>query len=204
MKIQVSMKIIAILILALAAHTFMVGCNGQGASEGQKAENKTQREIENNYAKGQPIPALTNSQTRENLIEIQEAIAEGVSTTSFFFNLGDQDPIDSCPSIGVPIPASTQLTNPEQIINPPGDASAANLPQMDPTGVYTGETTATYVLCVDAKAGPYVSYWEGFVKTEFAPATWNESKHQVELLGPSSWEFSEHTPPSGTTNNPNR
>lgn len=195
---------IAVLVL-LSFAAFIIGCGGSNESEGQSVEHSTQQQIENNYAKGQPVPALTNSQVRQNLIEIEEAIAEGVSTTSFFFNMGIQDPVKSCPSIGVPIPASSQLTNPEQIIQN-GEHGAGNqtIPQMDPTGIYTGETTGTYVLCIEAKGNPYVSYWEGFVMSEFAPAKWNEAKHEVELLGSSSWEFSKHTAFSGTVNNPNR
>jgi len=182
----------ALCLLAVA----LAGCTGNRESDGQKAEHKVQQQIEDNYAQAQPVPALTNSQVRQNLIEIKEAIAEGVETTSFFFNLGSQDPVKTCPSIGAPIPSAAQLTNPEQIVNPPGDISAMQLPQMDPDGIYTGDSSGTYVLCIEAKGAPYVSYWEGSVLSEFAPAKWNYDQHTVELLGSSSWDFSKHTPTS--------
>lgn len=186
------------LLIAFAGLTLLAllaaGCGSHGASEGLKDEHHIQQTIEDNYAKDQPVPALTNSQVRQNLIEIKEAIAEGVETTSFFFNLGGADPVKSCPSIGVPIPASAQLTNPEQIIQN-GEHGAGNetIPQMDPDGIYQGDTSGTYVLCIEAKGKPYVSYWEGYVLSEFAPAKWNYDEHRVELLGSSSWEFSKHT-----------
>jgi hypothetical protein len=190
-------------LLALFALPF-AGCDtggsgGDHASEGLKDEHNIQETIENNYAKDQPVPVLTNSQVRENLIEIKEAIAEGVETTSFFFNFGMEDPIKSCPSIGSPIPASAQLTNPEQVIEKgEHDNGSVVVPQMDPDGIYQGNTEGTYVLCIEAKGKPYVSYWEGSVMTEFAPATWDYDNHRVELLGSSSWEFSKHTPTSVT------
>jgi hypothetical protein len=197
-------KFIAIAI-ALAVAAGMSACGGSSASEGQKAEHSIQSQIEDNYAKGQPVPALTNSQVRQNLIEIEEAIAEGVQTTSFFFNMGVTDPIKSCTSIGVPIAATAQLTNPDQIIKE-GEHGAGNqtIPQMDPTGIYTGETAGTYVLCISPSGEPYVSYWEGFVMSEFAGAKWNYTQHRIEIVGPASWEFSKHTAFSGTTNNPNK
>jgi hypothetical protein len=184
--------------VALAGLAFIAllaaGCGSHGASQGLKDEHATQQTIEDNYAKDQPVPALTNSQVRQNLIEIEEAIAEGVATNSFFFNLGVTDPVKSCPSIGVPIPASAQLTNPDQIIQN-GEHGAGNqtIPQMDPAGIYTGDTSGTYVLCIEAKGKPYVSYFEGYVLSEFAPAKWNYDEHRVELLGSSTWEFSKHT-----------
>lgn len=194
----------ALLLLLAIAAIAVAGCGGsnEGESEGLKDEHDVQSRIEDNYAKAQPVPALTNSQVRQNLIEIQEAIAEGVETTSFFFNLGDQDPVKTCPSVGVPIPASAQLTNPEQAITQAtlNHSSGGNvtLPQMDPDGIYTGETSGTYVLCIEAEGKPYVSYWEGYVLSGFAPAKWNYQEHHVELLGGSTWEFSKSTAPSGT------
>lgn len=195
---------LVLLLLVVIAAVAVAGCgnHGEGESEGLKGEHEVQSEIEDNYAKAQPVPALTNSQVRQNLIEIKEAIAEGVETTSFFFNLGQSDPIKSCPSIGVPIPASAQLTNPEQPITQSSlhHSSGGNLtlPQMDPDGIYTGETSGTYVLCIEARGNPYVSYWEGYVLSEFAPAKWNYEEHRVELTGSANWEFSKTTPPSGT------
>jgi hypothetical protein len=208
MKVRKIRKILPIAIAALLAAVAFAGCfgsnesnNGEGhASEGLRHEDEAQKSIENEYAKAQPIPVLTNSQVRQNLIEIQEAIAEGVETTSFFFNLGQPDPVKSCPSIGVPIPASAQLTNPEQVIKEgEHNDGSLSIPQMDPDGIYVGETTGTFVLCIESKGKPYVSYWEGYVLSEFAPAKWNYDEHHVELIGSSSWEFSKHTPPSGTT-----
>lgn len=197
-------KLVAVFVLALVAGIVIAACGGKEEdtiSSGGKLEHNTQQQIENNYGQSQPVPILTNSQVRENLIEIEEAIAEGVQTTSFFFNLGVATPIKSCPSIGVPIPATAELTNPEQIIK---DNTGLNngggnvtLPQMDPDGIYKGSTEGTFVLCINAKGEAYVDYWEGNVDAEFAPAVWNKEKGEIEDTGAATWNFSAETASSG-------
>lgn len=138
-----------------------------------------------NYQTAQPVPVFNYSQLRQNMIEIETAQAQTTQTTTFFFNQGVQDPTDSCPSIGFPIPSEDQLTNPQ--------AKVANhdlsLPQIESNGVYTGGSTGTYVICVDAQGKAYANYWEGFVKTVTGPAEWNTTAHQVELTGPPSFAF---------------
>ena len=102
----------------------------------------------------QPTPQYKWSQLRESLIEIENAQATSGQTTTFFFNQGVTAPIDSCPSIGLPIASDTQLTNPQQVINPNQQSGASQgtsgvaVGQSDPTGVYTGASTGTYFVCV--------------------------------------------------------
>jgi hypothetical protein len=50
--------------------------------------------------------------------------------------------------------------------------------QSEPTGVYTGESAGTYVVCiVNGKAVP--TYWEGEVHTEGGPAHWDKAAGQI-------------------------
>lgn len=142
------------------------------------------------YLQAQPVPEFQSSQYRQNVIDIETAQADTTATTSFLFNQGVQDPITSCPSIGFPIPSTAQLTNPEGKLQ---DYSLV-VGQMEATGVYTGDSTGTYVICVNAKGEAYASYWEGFVNTVTGPATWNTTTHQVELTGPVTGGFSETKP----------
>jgi hypothetical protein len=65
------------------------------------------------------------------------------------------------------------------------------LPQVEQTGIYTGDSTGTYVVCVDAQGRAYGDYWEGFVRTVTGPAEWNSETGQVELVGPPSFDFTE-------------
>lgn len=185
------MRKLLIPFLVLAAAVALVACGGNSS---QNAEYQTQTRIQAHFERVQPVPSYSFSQLRQNLREIETAQAEGVQTTSFFFNLGDRDPIQTCPSVGAPIPSTDQITNPQQPLRdngPPlnnGDGNVT-LSQMEPTGVYTGDSTGTYVICVGADGKPYADYWEGYVQTVFGPAEWNYSTHSVELVGPPSFSF---------------
>lgn len=125
------------------------------------------------YQKNQPAPSSDFSQFRQTVIDIENARIHSVATTTFFFNLGVQAPIKSCPSIGFPVPSTAQLTNPQQAIIH-GNAAGAVLGQIEPNGVYTGDSTGTYIVCVAANGKKYVTYWEGNVQTEGGPAHWDK------------------------------
>jgi len=84
----------------------------------------------------------------------------------------------SCPSIGFPTPTTAQLTNPLQDVGTGGPIG-----QLEPNGVYTGDSTGTYVVCVAPNGTKYVSYWEGDVQTEGGPAHWDDTKGQIVLDG---------------------
>jgi hypothetical protein len=175
-------------VLALA------GCNngtskGTAAAKQEQAVTASQAET---FARTQPVPVFDWSQLRQNLIELETAQARTTQTTSFFFNQGVADPVNQCPSIGFPIPGTYQLTNPEQPVDPfRGDNGGVTIAQLEATGVYTGENTGTYVMCIDAQGQAYAVYWEGFVQAVTGPATWDTSKHAVSLTGASSFDFTE-------------
>lgn len=184
---------------ALAASVVVVvvllsACGSKKATV-QSREFQAQDRIEANYEKTQPVPSFNYSQLRRNLTEIETAQAEGVQTTTFFFNLGERDPIQTCASIGAPIPTTDQITNPEQPLrdnSQPLNNGGGNLAvgQMEPTGVYGGASTGTYVMCIGGNGKPYADYWEGFVQTVFGSASWNYSNHTLQLTGPPSFGFS--------------
>lgn len=141
------------------------------------------------YQAAQPAPLFKYSQERETLIDIERLQASDTQTTSFGFNQGVQTPAWSCPSIGVPIASTTQLTNPQQTFNPHDNNDNGDdtvLPEVDPTGVYTGDSTGTYILCVAPNGTDYLQYWEGFVDTVTGPAVWNAATGSVQLTGPST------------------
>lgn len=144
--------------------------------------------ILSDFQKAQPVPKFKYSQYRENLIDIVTAQAQPTATTTFFFNSGVADPVFSCPSIGFPIPGTSQLTNPEQIEDRyEGDVA---IPQVEPNGVFTGETTNTTTICRDANGRGYGVGWEGFTMPITGPAEWNTEKNVVELIGAPTAEFS--------------
>lgn len=179
-------------VLALGACTSTTTTGQRAAKDSANNEQQSIADGLINMEKSQPLPRFSWSQLRQNLIEIQTAQSDTTQTTSFFFNQGVQEPVQSCPSIGFPIPGTTQLSNPDQKITDVGRSAGSGnvtIPQIDPNGVYSGDSTGTYVLCIDATGHPYANYFEGFVQTVTGPAQWNVTKHEVELTGPPSFAF---------------
>ena len=169
-----------LLVPAIVGAILLTGCSQQPDSvqNDQNVSNDALTQLQ----KSQPVPVFNYSQERQTLISVEEARAHVVATTTFFFNQGVQDPIASCPSIGFPLATTTELTNPSQVVWG-GNGASGTVGQADPTGVYTGDSSGTYVDCVNDKGQQYVQYWEGFVQTIGGPATWDSAKHQVVLTG---------------------
>jgi hypothetical protein len=73
-----------------------------------------------------------------------------------------------CPSIGFPIPADTQLTNP---LKPAWSGqSPPVIEQSEPNGLYTSKNTrGTYVMCVDKRGRVVPRYHEADVEAYLIP-----------------------------------
>ncbi len=154
---------------------------------GENTANKADQAATNNqldqYKKaGQDVPFFPWSQYRQTAIDVETAQANGMTTTSFFFNQGVENPIFVCPSIGFPLPSTAQLSNPLQV-EWGANGAASSVGMMEPNGVYTGESTATYVVCVAPNGTKYVKYWEGFVDSMGGPAHWDKALQQIVLDG---------------------
>jgi hypothetical protein len=152
-------KLVAIAGITVAT----IGLAACESNSGNKEEQKQQAAIQTGMVNKQPIPNFDFSQLRATLIAIENAQAHGVATTSFFYNQGVKAPVFSCPSIGFPIPTTAQLSNPWQIQW--GSNSSGVVGQMEPTGVYNGDSSGTYVECVSPSGKQYAKYWEGYVST---------------------------------------
>lgn len=176
-------KIIAALLAASGALA-LTGCESTPSTL-KSDEEQTATQLAR-YQKNQPVPQYDWSQYRQTLIDIQSAQVHGVATTSFFFNMGVANPIKSCPSIGFPIPTTAQLTNPEQTVYDYRDSPV--LPLMEASGVYTGDSSGTYAICVADDGTAYASYWEGFIQTEGGPAHWDPVQQTIVLDGPPTVE----------------
>jgi hypothetical protein len=164
-----------LLVVALGA----ASCDAdQSAVDADRTATNTQLD---RYQKVQPVPQFDWSQYRQTLIDIKTAQANGVATTSFFFNLGVANPIKTCPSVGFPVATTSQLTNPDQVIYSPN--GNVTIGQLEPTGEYSGESTGTYVVCVAPNGTKYVEYWEGSVFTEGGPAYWDRETGSIVLDG---------------------
>lgn len=177
-------KIIALAGAAAVAALALAACSSPPSA--QQIEQQQQQQDTQALVNNQPIPHFNYSQERQALIVSEQISADGTQTTSFFFNQGVRDPIFVCPSIGEAIPDSAQLSNPDQItgVSSRYGGGHAEIPQMDPFGVYTPtSSTGTYVICVNAQGQEYLRRWEGFVDTITAPAVWNYTTHTEQLIG---------------------
>lgn len=182
-------KITAITITALLA----VGIAGCSSDSSAKTNSRENDEAASSAAltrqqKSQPTPVYDWSQYRQTLIEITDAKANATQTTTFFF-LEGIGLIGSCPSIGFPVPSTAQITNPDQKVDGGGSQGdgSISLPQVEPTGVYTGDSSGTYTVCVDDNGKPFASYWEGYVQTVSGPATYKDGR--VVLTGKPTGNF---------------
>ena len=187
-------KKLSVFALGLVAVIGLAACqNNDSVPSGQALENQQQQQSSESMIANQAIPHFNYSQLRQNLIEIETAQANGVQTTSFFFNQGVKDPVTTCPSIGFAIPNTASLSNPQQVVHPGYDRNGAGnvaISQMDPNGIYTPTSSSgTYVICIDDSGRPYANYFEGFVQTVTGPATWDSANGRVKLLGPPTGGF---------------
>jgi hypothetical protein len=161
---------------AVVALTFSLAACSDSATRADQDATNTQLD---RYQKNQPIPQSDWSQYRQTVLDVESAQIHGVATTTFFFNLGTDKPIKVCPSIGFPVASTAQLTNPDQSVGSQG----AVIAQQEPNGVYTGNSSGTYVVCVAPNGTKYISYWEGDVHTEGGPAHWDATQALIVLDG---------------------
>lgn len=186
-KTQVLKYVTGSILLAGLLTAGASSCSSESSSS-TNTDEAVSEAILSDFQKAQPVPKFKYSQYRENLIDIVTAQAQPTATTTFFFNTGTPDPVFSCPSVGFPIPGSAQLTNPEQIEDRyEGDVA---IPQVEPNGTFTGETTNTTTICRDANGRGYAVGWEGFTMPITGPAEWNTETKKVELIGAPTGEFS--------------
>jgi hypothetical protein len=162
--------------LGMGAVLALAGCTSSSDSVSAD-KNQTNAQLDR-YQKNQPVPQFDRSQYRQTLIDVEQAQVHGVATTTFFYNLGGSKPIKFCPSIGFPVPTTSQLTNPDQLyVN--GNGHDGVVGQQEPNGAYTGDSSGTYVVCVLPNGLKRIDYWEGHVETEGGSAHWDASTQMI-------------------------
>lgn len=156
-----------------------------GAPNAQQAEQKVEQHQQWVYNQNQPIPLFKWSLERQILIDSEVAAARGDQSTSFFMLNGVRDPVYVCPSLGLGVPDTSQLSNPQQIapISGKWGGGATTLPQADPFGIHTPATSdGTFVICLIG-GKPVLQRAEEIVHTIMAPAVWDYSKHVIKTVG---------------------
>ncbi len=178
----------AISALSIAAVTGfgLAACTSASNSSGQQQENQAQRQDTQSLVRNQQIPHFSWSMERQILIDAETAAADGTQSTSFFFIQGVRDPVFVCPSLGLGVPDTAQLSNPQQVVNDgyPNGGQGLTVGQMDPFGVYSPPASeGTYVICVGSGGKPYLERAEEFVHTVLGPAVWDYGTHQIKVTG---------------------
>lgn len=149
----------ALLVLALAA------CSETNSDKGNARE-REQASLNTSFdrvTQSQQIPTFDYSQERQTLIDVLTMRAEGTHGTAYATTL-DGTLIWWCPSVGAPVPSTYQLTNPDQIVGGDGERTEEQvIPLGEPTGVYTGDSAATWTVCLDDNGTPFGKYEEANV-----------------------------------------
>lgn len=181
-------KIAATAVTAAALGLGLAACSHGPNAQQREQQQQTQdtQALDNN----QPLPHYTWSMERQILIDAENASAFGTQSTSFFFIQGVRDPVFVCPSLGLGVPDTAQISNPSQIapISGKWGGGATTLPQEDPYGIYTPPVSeGTFVVCVGSGGKPYLHRAEEFVDTVLGPARWDSATHTEVVTGAPSY-----------------
>jgi hypothetical protein len=170
--------IVGVLLLAVG----ITACTSSRHANATRNDQKTSDAILNHFQTVQPAPQFDWSQIRQTLIDAETAQARATQTTTFDFNYGVADPIFSCPSIGFPVAGTSQITSPDKE-NDHGSYGQSVTSQIDPNGIFSGNTTATYVLCVGENGKTYLHHVEEFAHAVAGPAVWDYTHHRIQITG---------------------
>lgn len=142
-----------------------------GSDSTEKAQIEQQQSL---YVNNQPVPTFDWSLERHIFTELYKARNNAVQTYSYVRNLNGQV-IFACKSIGFPMPANTQLTNPEKRIGDGYDGEIDTIPQAEPNGLYTSSSTVgTYIFCLNSDGTVSPSYFEAEVESHLSPLASDE------------------------------
>jgi hypothetical protein len=142
------------LLLVLLLFVFVLSaCTESSVWTEQQAANDAQKKL----ISIQPAPQFDWSLERDVFTQIYQLRNEAVSTyTVVTYNMGGGTAW-TCPSVGYPIPADTQLTNPSQVVG----GNGAVVSQQEPNGLFSStNTVGTWVLCVMDNGTAYPVYTE--------------------------------------------
>jgi hypothetical protein len=161
----------------------------------QSADSKDTKVVDEQqavYAQSQPIPVFKWSQDRDNLIQIyRQKATESRNTYTVVRSYGTGEIMWHCASVGFPLPADTQLTNPVKldsrwVTNGVNHYIDGQVEQAEPNGLYTSKNTdGTYVLCVDDQGVISPQYTEEKVEAFTRPVKIVEGRVEFQSGAPS-------------------
>lgn len=122
-----------------------------------------QQEISNQeIVRNQPPPNLGGYSFERHIVtEVYKARNQTISTYTYIMIQMTGQIVEICPSIGYPIPYSTQITSPERIEAWTGQGGYAIISNPEPNGLYPPDNAAaTIVNCVNPDGSLTPTYWE--------------------------------------------
>lgn len=138
------------LIVLLLFPLFLFNCESPADSANRREREQVNRAQET-MVRNQPPPVFDWSLERHLMTQLYRARNERMLTYTYVFNRNG-GLLFSCDSMGFPIPATTQLTNPQTLAwNAHGTSTVA---QAEPNGLYAPpDTDGTYVMCLGDHQG---------------------------------------------------
>jgi len=165
-------------------------CSAENCDASDQREHADVERQQDVYTRMQPPPAFDWSLERHIMVELYRARNTAVTTYSYVISPYTGKILAFCPSLGYPIPATTQLTNPMKYAY-----QSATLPQAEPNGLYTpSDTHATWVMCLGPEGKVEPAYWEHDVMTFTRPMTEVNGKLVPAEGGKSSISIDIHRP----------
>jgi hypothetical protein len=155
---------LVVLVLVATANS----CDS-GTTKKNSANNRTETEaIASSFRQiheSNPIKVFKTSQEYDTLQDVLTLRAEGTHGTAVVTTF-DGTLLWWCPTLGAPIPSTYQISNPSAFVDPPdkGGQTDVLVAQGEPTGVYPGDSTATWVLCLDDHGTPFGQYDEANIR----------------------------------------
>lgn len=139
--------------LGIAATVFTVGACASTTNTTDKNESAVVDRIRESISSAQPIPMLSFSIQRETMIGSYIAMSKRQPYYMIATNPGAGDngqiPIVATAVVKGCVPATFQLTRPEEVIASQHDHGMVTGSQPEINGMYTGPTAATYCVGVD-------------------------------------------------------
>jgi hypothetical protein len=209
--LKISRRVAAVGAAALlAASLAACSSSGTGAAppSGNALSNAEQANSFQHLVFTEPLPGFPYSQIRQGLIEVEAIESLGISSTTFVFVPGIQHPVFVCPSVGVPIPVTDQLSNPVVAQWSSGSTSdsysvaGVGVGQPDPDGIFQGDSTGTNSLCLDGAGSQFDFYNEAYDLSVTAPAFWNSSTGMIQLNGPAVYPICKVVVPDNSHGQP--
>ncbi len=153
--------LVVIAIIAILAGMLLpiVGCDVKTNKSADKIIQEKQAKSMREAVSQIGIPAMKNFQEKKMLKMLYELRdQEGLVCYAYLFNRQTGSVgqfIGKC--IGYSLPASTQFSNPQKVLNDPHgsyDAGSLTVPQAEPNGLFMPEgLSATWLMLIDPKTG---------------------------------------------------